>query len=84
MLQREGAVATALRRSQQSTLLKKSGTLDSQPQETSYAAGLERNQPRYEKAGLHEGWFQQQKRTIRLLDVVDLVEKRCLGSCGVN
>lgn len=75
MLQREGALATALRKSQQSTLLKKRGTLDSQPQETGYAAGLESNQPWYEKAGLHEGWFQQQKRTVRLLDVVDLVGK---------
>lgn len=34
MLQREGALATALRKSQQSALLRKRGTLDSQPQET--------------------------------------------------
>lgn len=34
MLQREGALATALRKSQQSTLLTKTGTLDSQSQET--------------------------------------------------
>lgn len=63
----------------------------SQSQEDSYAAGLESNQPRQEKAGLHEGWRnkqqqQQQSVTMRLLDVVGLAEKcseRLLEAVGL-